>query len=833
MSMIGTIVRSASLHRNFRKTSNLSYSVWKSVKCNRIQQNGGCQDILIRFTSGPGIHGARLNTRYLTTTAGKTKEPSSKIEETVERLKEKKKAEPEVAKETEKVAAAKATPVVKVETTTTVETPGTKTLWVRFKDEVRHYYSGFKLLFLDVNVSSKILWKIVRGKPLTRRESRQLVRTTSDLFRLVPFSVFVIVPFMEILLPVALKLFPGMLPSTFTTSSQREEKLKKALQAKLEYTRFLQKTLDGMGPKASGSRSSRSAADFSAFYQDIKKSNEDRSNILDNDKIMKFAKLFEDDITLDNMDRNQLSAICRLLNLTPIGTSPFLRLQIELKLRGLKADDRLIQKEGMPKMSHGELQNANLERGMPAFGLSEERLKAQLGEWIDLSLNYKVPPSLLLLSRTLYNIDNLAPTQKIASAISALPEKAASATSATIGEREGKIRNVDRLERIKEEQRKIEQEAKEQAKIDERKQKEQDKLKPVSTPEVILAQANKVVESVSPIKKATVTEVGEVKYVDDETLVDKVETNVDKAPILVDNAPELEQKTVVANEDLTEVFEVLVSKKVGTEPVSTSSLSDLKVAIESLGISTSEEEKVKEIKKELEEYNEDVRELDEVKNLVSRLDLRESMAAKLLFGRVNKMLRKTDKLVEKLHIRKDRIHEELQNMELKDQQDEHKEQIVTIQEIIEAVNKLQKSPNQAKVDQIAQVLSMMDADADGVIKVDHVLKVIELLGVENTELPAKQIKQILNVLNSEEKLLLEDNIENILIKKSPFSQDQPEVDEAFAKDLKALEEIASTDRTTSSATSGSTEKSTPATTKSTPVQPSAKTQHQSRNGENH
>ena len=130
---------------------------------------------------------------------------------------------------------------------------------------------------------------------------------------------------MELLLPVALKLFPGMLPSTFTTSSQREEKLKKALQAKLEYTRFLQKTLDGMGPKASGSRSSRSAADFSAFYQDIKKSSEDRSNILDNDKIMKFAKLFEDDITLDNMDRNQLSAICRLLNLTPIGTIHILR----------------------------------------------------------------------------------------------------------------------------------------------------------------------------------------------------------------------------------------------------------------------------------------------------------------------------------------------------------------------------------------------------------------------------------------------------------------------------------------------------------------------------
>ena len=48
----------------------------------------------------------------------------------------------------------------------------------------------------------------------------QLVRTTADLFRLVPFSVFIIVPFMEFLLPVALKLFPGLLPSTFNKENK-------------------------------------------------------------------------------------------------------------------------------------------------------------------------------------------------------------------------------------------------------------------------------------------------------------------------------------------------------------------------------------------------------------------------------------------------------------------------------------------------------------------------------------------------------------------------------------------------------------------------------------
>lgn len=37
--------------------------------------------------------------------------------------------------------------------------------------------------------------------------------------RLVPFAVFVLVPFMELLLPVALKLFPNMLPSTYESKS--------------------------------------------------------------------------------------------------------------------------------------------------------------------------------------------------------------------------------------------------------------------------------------------------------------------------------------------------------------------------------------------------------------------------------------------------------------------------------------------------------------------------------------------------------------------------------------------------------------------------------------
>jgi hypothetical protein len=56
----------------------------------------------------------------------------------------------------------------------------------------------------------------------------------------------------------------------------------------------------------------------------------------------------------------------------------------------------------------------------------------------------------------------------------------------------------------------------------------------------------------------------------------------------------------------------------------------------------------------------------------------------------------------------------------------------------------------------------MDDDSDGMIKVDHVLKVIELLGTEQIQLNSKQIKKILDMLEKEDMLEIEANIEEVL-----------------------------------------------------------------------
>lgn len=59
----------------------------------------------------------------------------------------------------------------------------------------------------------------------------------------------------------------------------------------------------------------------------------------------------------------------------------------------------MIHEEVVDSLTMSELQDACNSRGMGVYGLNENRLKQQLIQWLDLSLNKRVPPLLLLLSR--------------------------------------------------------------------------------------------------------------------------------------------------------------------------------------------------------------------------------------------------------------------------------------------------------------------------------------------------------------------------------------------------------------------------------------------------
>lgn len=59
------------------------------------------------------------------------------------------------------------------------------------------------------------------------------------------------------------------------------------------------------------------------------------------EEILRFSKLFEDEITLDSLSRAQLTALCRVLEIQPLGTNNFLKFQLRMKLRSLAADDKV------------------------------------------------------------------------------------------------------------------------------------------------------------------------------------------------------------------------------------------------------------------------------------------------------------------------------------------------------------------------------------------------------------------------------------------------------------------------------------------------------------
>ncbi|ONK77286.1 uncharacterized protein A4U43_C02F4980 [Asparagus officinalis] len=345
-----------------------------------------------------------------------------------------------------------------------------------FVSTLKHYWLGSKLLWVDVRISSRLLLKLASGKSLSRRERQQLTRTTADIFRLVPVAVFIIVPFMEFLLPVFLKLFPNMLPSTFQDKMKEQEALKRRLNARIEYAKFLQDTAKEMAKEVQLSHTGdikQTAEDLDEFLNKVRTG----ANI-SNEEILSFAKLFNDELTLDNISRPRLINMCKYMGIPPYGTDKYLRYMLRKKLQQIKEDDKLIKAEGVESLSEEELRQACRERGHLGL-LSTEEMRQQLRDWLDLSLNHSVPSSLLILSRAFTVSGKLKPEEAVVATLSSLPDEVVDTVGTglpsedSISERKRKLEFLEMQEElIKEEEKKLEKE--EKAKIKESEIGEED-----------------------------------------------------------------------------------------------------------------------------------------------------------------------------------------------------------------------------------------------------------------------------------------------------------------------------------------------------------------------
>ncbi|KAF2869304.1 LETM1-like protein-domain-containing protein [Massariosphaeria phaeospora] len=331
------------------------------------------------------------------------------------------------------------------------------TVWQKVKKEAAHYWDGTKLLVAEVRISTKLALKMAGGYELTRREHRQLQRTVQDLGRLVPFSVFLIVPFAELLLPVALKLFPNLLPSTYEGQSAKDAKAKTLRSTRKEVSTFLRQTLKETGLPVSAENAQ--SDEFAEFFRKVRTTGESPSQ----EEIIKVCKIFKDDLTLDNLSRPQLVAICRYMNMTSFGTDNFMRYQVRVRMRQIKRDDRAISFEGVDSLSVPELQTACASRGLKTYGVSPGRLRDDLQTWLDLRLKHGVPSTLLVLSNAFVyaqgkDSEMTSQLDALQAVLSSIPEELYHEIELVVHSAEGTTTNKQRLEVLKEQQELIEEE---------------------------------------------------------------------------------------------------------------------------------------------------------------------------------------------------------------------------------------------------------------------------------------------------------------------------------------------------------------------------------------
>lgn len=318
--------------------------------------------------------------------------------------------------------------------------------------------------------------------------------------RLIPFSVFVIVPFMEFLLPVALKLFPNMLPSTFEDSFAEEEKKRKLLKLRLEMAKFLQETIEESG--VPGSEHAQSVQEFGEFFRRIRTTGEQAST----EELIKMAKLFPDQLTLENMSRPQLVCMTRYMNLNAFGTDTFLRYQIRNQMQSIKKDDQLILLEGVDSLTPYELQAACQSRGIFTSSASPARLRSELSQWLDLHVIRSIPSSLLILSRAFIFSDSILeppasspsaegaassstspssssprPTsaEALQAILSSLPDTLLTETEFHVSEQEGAATAEQKLEALKRQEELIADEKAQELRVekDRKQRKEEARLK--------------------------------------------------------------------------------------------------------------------------------------------------------------------------------------------------------------------------------------------------------------------------------------------------------------------------------------------------------------------
>ena len=264
---------------------------------------------------------------------------------------------------------------------------------------------GAKLFSMNTVKSVNIIKSRIKGNSLTRRDIIFLKIHGEDCLKIRPYIFFAMVPFVQKTFPILLKLFPNITPSTFLDLAKKNEKMDKELYTKLDILKNLQDELlyytTNIMQKVHTKELTYAAKQFNSL---LIKARDGNGNIT-SENIINYSVLFDKFFTLETFSTSTLIHICNFLNINAIGSWKMLYYKIIFRFRSIKADDKLIHKEGIESLNYEELEEASSMRGIHHkpfnndISKNQTYMKQKLTEWITLSVEHDIPVIYLLLFR--------------------------------------------------------------------------------------------------------------------------------------------------------------------------------------------------------------------------------------------------------------------------------------------------------------------------------------------------------------------------------------------------------------------------------------------------
>lgn len=278
------------------------------------------------------------------------------------------------------------------------------------KKEVKKVIQGCKLLYHDAKYLSKKKYRATfHGGSFTLKDHKAMSRTSSDLLKMFPFSIFIIIPGAEVLLPPALYVFPNMVPTTFLSKTKQEKFFKEMQEKRPIHADKLHRFLLEKSKTVEDEK-------YSEFLKAIRA----RPQKITRGLVLENHDLFMHTFNFGSMDADQLRSVCRLLSMEPwtgfrtfnklvmvpihkllgyAGVSfprmwdpklfPLSELQrniVMLQLRSLmkqiRSEDNMLLRENIPNMETELLHACCRERAIDTEFQTDKQVRSELQDWV-------------------------------------------------------------------------------------------------------------------------------------------------------------------------------------------------------------------------------------------------------------------------------------------------------------------------------------------------------------------------------------------------------------------------------------------------------------------